>query len=233
MSNIKGILFDFNGTLFFDSKLHMEAFRRYFKAHGIAVPTDEYMVHNIFGRTNEQIVRQNCDPNATEADVAAFSEEKEILYRDMCLSDPQSFHLVEGAEELLDALLASKIPYCIATGAGLDNMKFYFEHFGLSRWFSLDKNVVYDDGSFNSKPAPDIYLLAAKKIGLAPEECAVFEDGTSGMISATRANTGVLVAIFDPTLPDPLTAETKPVRIVHDLTDWKCIVENDLGISLS
>ena len=54
---LKGILFDFNGTLFFDSAFHMEAFRRIFPKYGHPVPSDEWMMKNCFGPTNANIYR--------------------------------------------------------------------------------------------------------------------------------------------------------------------------------
>ncbi|MBO5883231.1 MAG: HAD family phosphatase [Clostridia bacterium] len=231
MNTVKGLLFDFNGTLFFDSKYHMEAFRRYFRSHGKPVPTDEFMVHNIFGRTNTQIVRENFNINATIKDIEEFSQEKEINYRKLCLEVPGGIQLVEGAEEMFDSLKEAGIPFCIATGSGGDNIEFYFEQFNLSRWFDIGKNIVFDDGTFKSKPAPDIYLIAAEKIGLSASECAVFEDGTSGMISAMSANAGALVAIYDSSLPDPITEDIHPDITVHSLANWKSILAK-LGLNI-
>ena len=47
---IKGIIFDFNGTLFYDSDKHIWAFRRFFEKRGLSLPSDEYIVKNIFGK---------------------------------------------------------------------------------------------------------------------------------------------------------------------------------------
>ena len=144
---IKGILFDFNGTLFFDSEFHMEAFRQIFPAYGKPVPSDEYMIQKIFGCNNKTIYEENIDPLGTPEDVREFADKKESIYRELCLANPQDFHLTPGACDLLDHLKATGIPYCVATGSAIDNVSFYFEHMGLGRWFSLD-NIIYTDGSF-------------------------------------------------------------------------------------
>jgi HAD superfamily hydrolase (TIGR01509 family) len=65
-------------------------------------------------------------------------------------------------------------------------VSFYIKNLGLDRWFSED-NMVWDNGAFPGKPAPDIYRLAAAKLGLSPSECLVYEDGTSGILAANRA----------------------------------------------
>ena len=133
-------------------------------------------------------------------------------------------HLCDGAPELLDFLKENGIPYCLATGSGLDNVSFYMENMGLGRWFDMS-NIVYADGSFKGKPEPDAYILAAKKIGLSPSECIVFEDGTSGMVAARRAEAGAVIALYDHSLPSPFTDEVECDAVYPDLTDWKEILK--------
>ena len=225
---LKGILFDFNGTLFFDSDLHLEAFRRVFAQYGQPIPTDEFMIQNFFGRTNENIFRSNIDPKATPLDIIKFNDAKEGAYRDLCLECPHIFRLVDGACELLDYLKDNGIPFCLATGSDIDNVNFYIKHLGIDRWFSED-NMVYTNGTFKGKPDPDIYEIAAKKIGLDPSECMVFEDGTSGIRSANAAGAGAVALVYEPKYPSPLTDETKVDGIYHDFKDWKKILA-DYGL---
>ena len=74
------------------------------------------------------------------------------------------------------------------------NVKFFIKSFGLEKWFDINK-IVYDDGNIKGKPEPDIYLKAAKNLGLKPEDCIVVEDALSGIESAYRAGIGRIVAI--------------------------------------
>ena len=220
---LKGLLFDFNGTLFFDSQFHIDAFKRYFTERGMEEPTEEYITQKIFGRNNPTIYAENFNPNATEEEWKSFAEEKEGLYRKLCLENPELMKYTDGVPEMLDYLKANNIPYCLATGSGMDNIEFYMENMGLGRWFSTD-NIVYFDGSFKGKPEPDTYLLAAERIGLDASECVVFEDGTSGMMSAKRANAGAIVCVYDHTLPSPITDEVTYDVELHDFTSWKEIL---------
>ena len=222
---LKGILFDFNGTLFFDSDLHMEAFRQVFPLYGLPVPTDDFMADRCFGRTNETIFKENINPNATKADIDEFELRKESVYHKLCLDLPERFRLVDGAEELLDELKARGIPFCLATGSNLLNLNFYIKHMKLDRWFTSE-NTVYDDGTYPGKPAPDIYRLAAGKLSLDPSDCLVFEDGTSGIISARRAGAGAVIGVYEPTMPSPITDDVKCDEIYHDFTQWKEILKN-------
>lgn len=222
---IKGILFDFNGTLFFDSLFHIDAFKIYFKERGKPEPSAEYITRFIFGKNNRRIYEDNFNPNADTAEWMAFADRKEGLYRESCLAHPDRMKYTDGVPEMLDWLASSGIPYCLATGSGMDNISFYMEHMGLGRWFD-ESNIVYSDGSFKGKPEPDAYLLAAKKIGIAPEECIVFEDGTSGLIAARRANAGAVVAVYEDGLPDPITDGASADAVYHSFDEWKKIFEN-------
>lgn len=225
--SIKGILFDFNGTLFFDSHLHAEAFKRTFKAHGLPVPTTDFIASNIFGMQNQHIYRKFYDPNATEQDIEDFIEEKEGLYMDFFLEKNDN-RLCDGAYDMLDYLKAHDIPYAIATGSEYKSVLFYIEHLGLDRWFTLD-NIIYTNGTFRGKPYPDIYLLASERLGLRPEECAVFEDGCAGLKSAAEAGIGKRFAIYEKGIPSPLKNGITADGEYHDLTNWRNILK-DIGL---
>ena len=220
---LKGILFDFNGTLLFDSDLHMDAFRQVFPMFGQPAPTDEFMIGKLFGRTNETIWKENFDPTGNKADVERFTDAKEGLYRESCLANRQIFRLIDGAEELLNYLKEKSIPFALATGSDFGNVSFYLRELGLDRWFS-EENMVWDDGTYPGKPAPEIYRKAAAKLGLDPSECLVFEDGTSGIRAANAAGAGAVTVICEAKLPSPLTDETKVAGVHHDLRDWKTIL---------
>jgi len=220
---LKGILFDFNGTLLFDSDLHMDAFRQVFPMFGQPAPTDEFMITRIFGRTNDTIYRENFDENAPADDVARFTEKKEELYQSNCLARPDVFRLIDGAEELLNYLKDKGVPFALATGSDLGNVSFYLRELGLDRWFSKE-NMVWDDGTYPGKPAPEIYRKAAAKLGLDPSACLVFEDGTSGIRSANAAGAGAVMVICEAKLPSPLTDETRVSGLYHDLRQWRAIL---------
>ena len=75
-----------------------------------------------------------------------------------------------------------------------ENLEFYFEVFGLGKWFNFE-NLVYDNGTFPGKPAPDIFLIASQKLNLKPEDCLVVEDAYSGILAAKKAHIGKIIAI--------------------------------------
>lgn len=189
-----GIIFDFNGTLFWDSKKHLEAWREYSKTLRGHAFTDEEMQKYMFGRTNEDIVKYLIGRQPEKELVIKCQTEKEAIYREMCAKDPEGFKLAKGAEAFLDYLCENEIPHTIATMSEEVNVKFFIKGFKLDKWFDIDK-IVFDDGKIKGKPEPDIYLKAAENLGLNPKDCIVVEDAVSGIESAYRAGIGKIVAI--------------------------------------
>jgi HAD superfamily hydrolase (TIGR01509 family) len=194
MTKYKGIIFDFNGTLFWDSHLHKQTWREYSKKLRGTEFSDEEMLKYMFGRTNEQIIKYAIGKQPTPEMVEKYGQEKEALYRKMCLEDMENFHLAQGVESFLDYLKENNIPRTIATMSDKVNVDFYIKHFHLEKWFELDK-IVYSDGIIPGKPAPDIYEIAAKNLDLTPAECVVVEDAISGIESARSAGIGKIIAI--------------------------------------
>ncbi|MCQ2739552.1 MAG: HAD family phosphatase [bacterium] len=191
---MKGIIFDFNGTLYWDSQLHYDAWRDFSKEIRGYSFTDEEMRDKMFGHTNEDIIEYAIGKKPDAEMVEKYSKEKEGLYRQRCLADPKNFKLATGAVELLDYVRQNNIPSTIATMSEWDNVEFYINNFHLNKWFDIDK-IVYSDGTIPGKPAPDIFLIASEKIGLSPKDCIVIEDAIAGINSAKSAGIGKIIAM--------------------------------------
>lgn len=197
----QGIIFDFNGTLFWDSAKHKQAWREFSKRLRGTSFTDEEMIKYMFGRTNEAIITYAISKKPTPQMVEELGQEKEALYRQMCLEDKENFKLADGVPEFLDFLKENDIPRTIATMSDKTNVDFYIEHFNLKKWFDLDK-IVYSNGLIPGKPAPDIYQIAAKNLHLDPKDCIVVEDAVSGIDSAQAAGIGKIIAICSEEPPE-------------------------------
>ena len=190
----KGIIFDFNGTLFFDSEKHLEAWREYSKRLRGTAFSDEEMRKYMFGRTNEDIIAYAIGRKPEPELVKKLAKEKEEVYREMCRKDYENTKLAPGAIDFLNFLKNNNIPMTIATMSEKDNVDFYIEEFNLSKWFDIEK-IVYSDGTIPGKPAPDIYEIAAQKLHLSPKDCIVVEDAISGIEAAKSAGIGKIIAI--------------------------------------
>jgi beta-phosphoglucomutase-like phosphatase (HAD superfamily) len=110
------------------------------------------------------------------------------------LDQGEEFKLSPGAVDLLVFLIAHQIPRTITTASEKTNLDFFVDHLHLDRWFDPSL-IVYDDGTRPGKPAPDIYLQAARYLGLAPAQCVVVEDSRSGIEAAHAAGIGHVVAL--------------------------------------
>ena len=191
---MKGIIFDFNGTLFWDSQLHYDAWRMFSeKLRGYPF-TDDEMRKYMFGRTNRDIIEYCTGEIPSDETVTKLAFDKESLYRQQCLNDPEHFKLAPGAVEFLDWLVENNIPRTIATMSEWQNVEFYIKEFKLERWFDLDK-IVYSNGKIKGKPDPEIYQIACTNLNLPPKDCIVIEDALSGLESAKNANIGKIIAI--------------------------------------
>ena len=191
---MEGVIFDFNGTLFWDSQKHYDAWLEMSKRLR-GTPFDDYeMIHYMFGRTNAAIVEYALGYKPSKEDIERYSIEKEQIYLDMCKNDNKNTKMAKGVEDFLNFLCEKNIPHTIATMSEKINVDFYIDVFNSEKWFDLDK-IVYSDGTIPGKPAPDIYLIAAKNLNLAPSKCMVFEDAVSGINAAKSAGIGKIVAV--------------------------------------
>lgn len=215
----KGIIFDFNGTLFFDSEKHLEAWREFSKRVRKYEFTDDEMREFMFGRTNKDILAYLLKKEPEPELVEELTREKEALYREMCRKDIENTVLADGAIELLDYLVEKNIPHTIATMSEKTNVDFFIETFNLEKWFDIDK-IVYDDGTITGKPAPDIYIKAAKNIGLDPKDCIIVEDAVSGLESAYRAGAGKIVAIASMESDELYKKITYVSEIIHNFKEF-------------
>lgn len=203
----QGIIFDFNGVLCWDTPLQTQAWDIYaVQLRGERFTPEELQEH-VIGRSNRHILQYISGRSYQGAELRYHSEAKETIYRRLCLEQGADFQLSPGALPLLDELKRRGVERSIATSAGKENMLFYFKHLGLERWFRFDQ-IVYDDDHIATKPAPDAYLLAAKRLGLEPVVCAAVEDSEHGIQAALSAGIGCLVALGTPEMNQKL--ETIP-----------------------
>ncbi|MGC8764882.1 MAG: HAD family hydrolase [Brevinematia bacterium] len=188
---IKGVVFDFNGTLFWDTEIHNIAWNIFLNKYGINM-SDREKFEIIHGKNNEDILRLIFSRKLSDEKIKLFINEKEKIYQNLCLK--KEMQLAIGAEEFLSFLKENKIPFTIATASGYENVCFYFEKLKLDRFFDLSK-VVYNDGKIKGKPDPEIYLKAIKILGIKNYETLVFEDSPSGIKAAENANVGKIIIV--------------------------------------
>lgn len=209
--NKKGVIFDFNGTLLWDTQLHNTAWDNFFKAHGFLL-SDEEKHKRLHGRLNSEILTELFDNKLTEEEVQRYALEKEYEYQRLCM-EFNGFSLAEGVVELFEKLRESDIPHVIATASGIENIDFYIRTLGLDKWFKRE-HIIYNDGSMRGKPFPDLFLKAMKVLGMDSCDVTIFEDSVSGIKAAEAARSGRIV-IVDSNASDYSVFEGKYPIIKH------------------
>lgn len=190
----QGLAFDLNGVLWWDSHLQERAWKRFSRGiRGTPLSEEEMTVH-VHGRNNRHTLEYLLGRAPGAQEVRQLTQQKETIYRQLCLDEGLDFKLSPGTIELLDFLVSHGIRRTIATASEKINLNFLVDHLHLDQWFDIEQ-IVYDDGTRPGKPAPDIYLEAASRLGLDPGCCVVIEDSRSGIQAACAAGIGYIIAL--------------------------------------
>ncbi|MER5452271.1 HAD family hydrolase [Streptomyces sp. NPDC059690] len=97
---------------------------------------------------------------------------------------------VAGVGEVLEKLAADGVPYCVASSGSHARIRVGHRTTGLDRWFGEERIFSSEDVG-RGKPAPDLFLYAAERMGVAPERCVVVEDSPLGVRAAVAAGMDV------------------------------------------
>ena len=97
---------------------------------------------------------------------------------------------VAGVVDVLEKLTADEVPYCVASSGSHERIRVGHRTTGLDRWFD-DARIFSSQDVGRGKPAPDLFLYAAERLGVTPEKCVVVEDSPLGVQAAVAAGMGV------------------------------------------
>ena len=211
-----GVIFDFNGTCLFDGWLHDIAWRTYIEElSGCAVSEDDFR-RRAAGKTAGQILESFLGYELTDNMVYQFSEEKERIYRS--LLEKSKLELAPGLENFLNYLTLAGVKKTIASVTSPENMSYYFERYGLDRWFKWE-SVVIGSGNIPLKPAPDIYLAAIKNIDMPADKIVVFEDSEIGIKSALNAGIKHIIGVTGDSKDQTLKNKPQVYAVINDYTE--------------
>jgi beta-phosphoglucomutase family hydrolase len=177
------LIFDLDGVLVDSMPVHTLAWQRYLQSLGVNGNHVETRMH---GRRNDEIVRDFLGPGVTPSVVFEHGAAKERLFREL-IGDELDQRLVPGVKQFLER--AGGAPVGLATNAEPANVDFVLDGADLRRYF---ESIVDGTQVASAKPAPDVYLLAASRLGVAPANCVVFEDSPVGIEAARAAGTRVV-----------------------------------------
>jgi beta-phosphoglucomutase family hydrolase len=172
----QGLIFDCDGTLADTMPLHWRAWQVVANRHKLNFP--EHRFYALGGVPSRDIVKMLSHEQGLGLDHLAVAHEKEAEYLPLIAQVEPINSVVRIAREH-----HRKIPMAVASGGTHKVIEQVLEHLGLRRLFAA---VVTSEDVTNQKPAPDIFLEAARRIGIAPQRCRAYEDTDLGM-QAIRA----------------------------------------------
>ena len=179
------VIFDIDGTIVDNMHLHAEAFGVFAERHGLpALTTDDRA--RLDGRRNSEIFPILFKREVGRDEWQAYEREKEGLYRELSKG---RLLPVKGLHGLIDRLKQDNIPMALATSAPRLNVEHTLSELGLSGAFPI---IVRGDEVARGKPAPDVFIEAARRLAVDPAECLVFEDAPMGIEAAHAAGMRVV-----------------------------------------
>lgn len=210
-----GVIFDFNGTLFFDSEKHLLAWQKVAKEFGRELSEEELNLH-FHGVPNQEGIKY-LDSELSDDEVNKYSLLKEQYYRELCLEDAKSFHLIDGVIDYFNYLKGLNIPFTIASASIKPNIDFFVDSFNLDLWMN-PCDIIYDDGSYSNKI--EMFKDAANTIGVLVENCLIFEDSKSGIEDAYAAGCRNIIVI-DASGDSSYSNMPGVVKVIRDFKDFK------------
>ncbi len=175
--NIKALIFDCDGTLVDSMPLHFEAWRETFESHGREYPHDFIDSHK--GLPVDEVLRQYNVHSGDSLDVEKFIKERE----ERAL---ERLHKVKAVDVVYDVVQRYRgiLPMAVCSGSGRKSVMISLRAIGAADVFD---EIITADDNFAPKPVPDMFLEAARRLKVNPQDCQVFEDGDAGLKAALSA----------------------------------------------
>lgn len=180
----KALIFDLDGTLVDSMPAHFRAWCQALSDHGSPGVFPEDVFYAMGGRPTRDIVQIINGERGLHLDPEGVALSKKRHF----MKELSSIELIEEVSNFAKEN-RGKVPMGVASGGSRVVVEKTLQMVGLSDWFD---EVVSSDEVENGKPAPDVFLEAASRLGVSPEDCVVFEDGRAGIEAALAAGMKVV-----------------------------------------
>lgn len=179
MNNIKAVIFDMDGVLFDTERVYLESWIKVFKEYGYTMTKEMYIPLMGTGRKNvKEVFKKTFGDNIPIEEM--YVKKDELLFKAI---DNNEVPLKLGAIDILCYLKEEGYKIALATSAKRDRVTKQIQASNMNNMFNA---IVCGDDVVNSKPDPEIFLKAAKKLDVNPENCVVIEDSLAGIKGANK-----------------------------------------------
>jgi beta-phosphoglucomutase len=213
MTGIRAVIFDVDGVLIDSYAAHLQSWLDLAAESGTEFTERDFAA--TFGRTSRDILRHYW-PARDDAEVRALDDRKEAIFRDLIRAD---FPAMDGAVELIDRLVSAAFALAVGSSGPPENVELVLYRLGRRSAFTA---VITGKDVTRGKPDPQVFLLAAERLGVETGRCTVIEDAPAGIIAARAAgmraialtSTGRAVRDFDQAQPDVIVRSLREVEAI-------------------
>ena len=198
--SLKGAIFDLDGTLIDTEPIYFDAAETMINKYGNGKKFDWDTKIKTLGSPELVTAKIIVDTFEVKLTPEEFLEKRNAITPEYFKKCP----FIEGAKEITDKF-KKELKFKTALATSSSKINFDYKTFNKKEWIKEDFDAIVlgdDERIKNGKPAPDIFILAAKEIGLKPNECIIFEDSIGGMKAAISSGAKIVIGIPDPHLRD-------------------------------
>jgi HAD superfamily hydrolase (TIGR01549 family) len=177
----KAIIFDMDGVLVDSEPFHVQIEKQQFLLNQITVTDEEH--HQYMGVATDVMWKQLAERHSMNVSVEELTEQNRVESIRF-FSAVQEIPVMPGLQEALENLSSKNYPMAVASSSFPEIIELILHRTGLKKFFKV---VVSSQEAGKSKPEPDVFLLAAQKLGVLPADCLVIEDSKNGIKAAHAA----------------------------------------------
>ena len=182
----EGVIFDLDGTLVASESTYLRAWHQ--AAETVGQGMDDALYARVMGLNRTDTIRQLGEIWAAPALAQRFVDESQRVYNSLVAGEGHQVR--PGVLELLDHLVSRGLPLAVATSSHRELAEDTLVATDLAKYF---QSLATGDEVTQGKPAPDIYQLAATRLGVPSERCAAMEDSAAGAAAAIAAGMTVVL----------------------------------------
>lgn len=180
MNSKRAVIFDMDGVLVDSYQAHYRSWQEVAASLGRDMTPEQFAA--TFGQTSREIIASLWpELGRCEADIALLDNRKEAAFRQILARD---FPAMPGARSLLESLHEAGFALGLGSSGPPENVKLVLSRLGVQRLFGA---VITGMDVTRGKPDPEVFLLAAQRLGVPPVQCAVVEDAPLGIAAAKAA----------------------------------------------